>query len=87
MQLNTSDSNCVCGALNFVSSRVNEDTDSLNATRDCLDDLPGSFGFNVARASWIKVESNPARAQFGTGSCVSYVRDAADFDFQRSHDW
>jgi hypothetical protein len=84
--LNTSDSSCVCNAPNFVSKPVNEDTDWLNAARNCLDDLPGNFGFNVARTSLVKVESNHARAQFGAGFCVSYVRDAADFDLYWSHD-
>src|SRR5206468_11747857 len=55
--------------------------------RYCLDNSPGSLGFNVARTLGVKVEPNHAGAQFGTGSCVSDVRDAANFDLHRSHDW
>jgi hypothetical protein len=58
----------------------------LSATRYCLDNSPGGLGFNVAWTLLVKVESNHACTQFDTGSCVSYVRDAADFDLHRSHD-
>jgi hypothetical protein len=86
VQLNTSDPGRVCDTPNVVSSRVNEDTDCLKTARYCLNNSPGSLGFNAARTLRVKVEPNHAGAQFGTGRGVFHVCYAADFDLDWSHD-
>src|SRR5205809_3705581 len=50
VQLNRFDTRPFRGVANFVSTCVNKNADGMSAARYRLDDLPGDFWFDIARA-------------------------------------
>src|SRR5213080_2672017 len=85
MQLNAANSSDVCGLPNVLGIPVNENADCISISRQCLDNLPGNVGFNVARTSRVEVKANQRSAQLHARFGISRIRDAADLDLYRIH--
>ena len=85
VQLNAANSSDVRGLPNVLGIPVNENADCISISRQCLDNLPGNVGFNVARTSRVEVKANQRSAQLHARFGISRIRDAADFDLHRIH--
>ena len=86
MQLDASHSRDLRDLPNFLGVPVNENADCISISRQCLDNLPGNVGFNVARTSRVEVKANQRSAQLHARFGISRIRDAADLDLYRIHD-
>src|SRR4029450_9899006 len=85
VQLHRTKTDSRCNLTNFISVDIDKDADNPNATRRALNDLPGHFGVDVARALRIKIQTNHVSAQLCANTRLWYVGDAADFDLHPIH--